>query len=191
MTPVMYSDISGYFPDYLIDIPLFILGVMDFIDDPSWSKAGWLALDLVLALLPVIPALSSTRHLNKVDDGLDAIKAVNAVNNFTDAGGVIRRANQADFTADAWKTINGMDNVNDFTKSSMTAGREVHKGFMMGPGKEFFASGVGRMDYFDEAAGIIFELKPFNPDGVRTGIRQLNRYNDLLGGSYKMVLILY
>ena len=190
ITSVMYTDISGYFWDYLFDAVFIVIGIIDFIKDPTWAKAGLLVLDISLTLLPFIPAVSSARHLNKVDDGIDAIKSIAAVDDFVDAGGVIRRANQADFTVDAWKTVNGLDNMNDFTKSSMTAGRKIHKGFMVRNGKEFIIP-RGRLDFFDETAGIIYELKPYNMNGVRSGIKQLNRYNDLLGGSKKLILILY
>lgn len=192
MTPVMMVDPSGYFADYIIDIPFIAYGIWDIIQDPSWSKAGWLALDVVLAVLPFIPVLSAGRHLGKVDNGLDAIKSIKAADKFTDAGGLIRRANQVDFTSDAWKTINGLDNVGDFTRSTSRTGTRIHSGFMNGGRMIDFGN---RVDGIDDARKIIFELKPCNPRGVRQGIKQLYRYQNAVfnktGDVYRMVLVVY
>ena len=51
--------------------------------------------------------------------------------------------------------------------------------------------GKNRLDFLDDVNKIIYELKPFNPNGVRTGIRQLQRYNNALGGGYSLILELY
>lgn len=82
ITPVMYTDPTGYFADYLLDIPLLILGIIDLIKNPSWAKAGWFTLDLLLSVLPFVPVLSGGRHINKLDDGLDAIRSLNTVDDF-------------------------------------------------------------------------------------------------------------
>lgn len=38
---------------------------------------------------------------------------------------------------------------------------------------------------------LYMELKPNNPRGIRDGIRQLQRYNEALGGGYTLFLELY
>ena len=48
-----------------------------------------------------------------------------------------------------------------------------------------------RIDYLDIDNKVIYELKPFNPRSVKQGIRQLEKYNQKLGGGYKMVLEVY
>ena len=48
-----------------------------------------------------------------------------------------------------------------------------------------------RPDYVDFDTKTIYELKPMNPRGIRSGIKQLHKYNAALGGGYKMILELY
>ena len=47
------------------------------------------------------------------------------------------------------------------------------------------------LDFLDEVNNIIYELKPANPHGLRDGIKQLQRYNNALGGGFSMVLEIY
>ena len=64
--PINRYDPSGHFWDYVLDAAFIGIGIHDFVKDPSWSKGLWLAADIVLAVLPFIPAISGIRHLNKV-----------------------------------------------------------------------------------------------------------------------------
>ena len=82
--PIIYHDQSGKFWDYVFDAVFIGIGISDFADDPSWSKGLFLAADIVLAIIPVIPAISSVRHINKFDNIIDATKALNKIDNVTD-----------------------------------------------------------------------------------------------------------
>lgn len=57
-------------------------------------------------------------------------------------------------------------------------------------GKNYICNGI-RPNYVDFDNKIIYELKPMNPLGVKSGIRQLQRYNKALGGGFAMRLELY
>ena len=48
-----------------------------------------------------------------------------------------------------------------------------------------------RPDFVDTASNIIFELKPNNPRAIKAGIKQLKKYNEVMGGGYRLVLELY
>ena len=48
-----------------------------------------------------------------------------------------------------------------------------------------------RPDYIDFNTRTIYELKPMNPASVKSGIRQLQKYNKALGGGFNLVLELY
>lgn len=48
-----------------------------------------------------------------------------------------------------------------------------------------------RPDYIDFDNNIFYEWKPMNPRGVRSGIRQLQRYNKAFGGGFTLRLELY
>ena len=90
--PVNRYDVNGNFWDYVLDAVFIVAGLYDFIKDPSWSKAGWLALDIGLAVLPFIPAISSARHLGKVDNVIDAASTLNKIDNVGDVASGFRYA---------------------------------------------------------------------------------------------------
>ena len=58
-------------------------------------------------------------------------------------------------------------------------------------GKEYRRINGIRPDYIDFNTRTIYELKPMNPRGVRSGIRQLQKYNNALGGGFNLRLELY
>ena len=59
--PVKYSDPSGHTPWDVIDAIFFGISAYQFVTNPTWSNAGWLALDAV-SLLPVVPSVSWIRY---------------------------------------------------------------------------------------------------------------------------------
>lgn len=86
-----------------------------------------------------------------------------------------------------------------FTKSSLSLGREMHKGYKLaehapelGRFKEFTGIKGIRPDFVDFGTKTIYELKPFNPRGIQMGTQQLNKYKSLFeqnyGGTWKTVL---
>lgn len=85
----MHSDPTGYFWDYILDAVFIGIGIYDFIKNPSWGKAGWLLLDIVLAVVPFIPSFSSIRHLGKVDNIFDFSKLFRKVDNISDVGAAV------------------------------------------------------------------------------------------------------
>ena len=90
--PVNRYDVNGHFWDYVLDAVFIVAGTYDFINDPSWSKGLWLAADVVLAVLPFIPAISSARHLGKIDNVIDAASALNKIDNVGDVASGFRYA---------------------------------------------------------------------------------------------------
>lgn len=188
----MYADPSGCFWDYVLDFALLGYGISDFIKKPSWGKAGMLLLDVCLSILPFVPAISSARHLNKVDDLVDLTKMYGHIDNFADAGGIIRFANKADFADDGWDLVNSLNKVDGFTVSNTRIGTKIHKTFGGGGKLINFAN---RVDGIDDIGRIVFELKPYNVRSIRRGIKQLNRYQNVLydlgNGLYKMVFVVY
>ena len=82
--PINRYDPTGCFFDYILDAVLITLGVIDFVEDPSWEKGALLAVDIALAVVPFIPALSGARHLSKADDVVDAVKAADKVDDVVD-----------------------------------------------------------------------------------------------------------
>jgi RHS repeat-associated protein len=86
-----------------------------------------------------------------------------------------------------------------FTRSTAALGRSTHNMYQEMKGavkvggdvlKEFKVPG-GRIDVLDNATKTIYELKTNNPSEILKGLRQLDKYNQTLGGGYKTVLDLY
>ncbi len=93
--PVRNMDTKGEWVETALDVASVALSYRDFHNNPTWGNAGWLALDAVSALLPLVPAVGIIRHAGKIDEALDLVKGVEKT---TDAG----RA--ADKAIDAAKT---------------------------------------------------------------------------------------
>jgi hypothetical protein len=144
-------------------------------------------------VLPFVPAASSLRHIGKFDDLADLNKLYGHIDNFADAGGVIRKAQRSDFSKDGWRLAQNMDITDDgFTISNRLKGTNIHGKFMDG-GKTI--NRYNRVDGIDDTLKIIYELKPYNPRSIRQGIKQLKRYQNAAytecGEIYRMVLVLY
>ena len=70
-----YYDPSGYALETVLDIGFAIWSLIDFIKDPTWANAGWLALDVVALVAPFLPA--GCKVITKADDLLDVVGFVN------------------------------------------------------------------------------------------------------------------
>ena len=175
--PVMRKDIDGAFWDTFFDIVSLAVSVCEVIANPTdpWAWAG-LAGDVV----DLVPFVTGVGEVTR------AVKAANK------AGDVLTIQKAADFTDDAADIIKGLDRSSGFTKSTRSAGTQIHKGYKVGmPGKEYDKIKGIRIDYLDMDNKVIYELKPFNPRSVKQGVRQLEKYNQKLDGWYKMVLEVY
>ena len=138
-----------------------------------------------------------------VGDAVDLIPFVTGVGEmvkglrFVDkAGNTLEIAKATDFTKDAKKIVTSLDRSSGFTKSSRSAGRDIHKGYKYGKGfnakyKEYKGVKGIRPDYYNKRTKTIYELKPYNRRSARAGVRQLRRYNMKLGGRNRMRLEFY
>ena len=96
---------------------------------------------------------------------------------------------------------NAAKGMPQYTKSSLSLGREMHTAFKAGLAddivtfKEFTKIKGIRPDFVDFSTKTIYELKPFNPRQIQLGTKQLNNYKLLFeqryGGTWNTVLDLY
>lgn len=99
--PVNRFDPSGHFWDWILDILSIGWSLVDFIKNPTWANAGWLALDVILGVIPFVPAIGKgIKGLSKIDDVVDIGKGLNHL----------------DDVHDAIVIGNGMDRVKDVAK---------------------------------------------------------------------------
>ena len=109
----------------------------------------------------------------------------------------IQIAKAVDFTDKAADIVRSLDRSSGFTKSTASAGRQIHKGYkatqdFLAIGRKEYNEIKGiRPDYIDFSTKTIYELKPMNPRAAKSGIRQLKKYNKALGGGFKLRLELY
>lgn len=96
-----------------------------------------------------------------------------------------------DYAGVAFLPIRGIGLVDDaakagvqFTRSSLQIGQQMHKAYKadlvngVTRFKEYVFNSGRRADFIDLEKGIIYELKPNNPRGIREGYRQLQQYLD-------------
>ena len=182
--PINYADPSGHWVETVFD--LFSLGVsiVEVIINPydplNWAGLAGDALDLI----PFVTGVGETvRGVKVVAKGVDIAD---------DVYDTIKIMKVADLTDDAWDTVRGLDRAGDFTQSSMSAGRRIHKGYKFDlPGKEYGKIPGIRMDYFDKAGKHVYELKPYNIKSLKAGVSQLSRYRRTMGKGYTWILELY
>ena len=121
--PIMYYDPSGCFSiDTIVDIASVFWSAYDLIKNPSWKNAGWLALDIVFALVPaltsngIIHAASKLdevsyigQGMNRFDDLYDTVVLGNDINRVMDRAFDIG----ATFYSGYWP-LNALESLHDF-----------------------------------------------------------------------------
>jgi hypothetical protein len=87
--PIKNTDPDGQAVETVVDVVSVGLSAADLYNDPSWGNAGWLALDVVGAVVPFVPAVGAVRHAGKIGDligGADKVAdALKAGDKATDA----------------------------------------------------------------------------------------------------------
>ena len=179
--PIVRVDIEGNVWETVFDVISLGASVVEVAVNPTdpWAWAS-LAGDVV-DLIPFVSGVGEvTRAVKTVDKVKDTVQIAKAV----------------DFTEDAANIVKTLDRSSGFTKSTVSAGRKIHKGYkatdnFLSIGKEYSKITGIRPDYIDFATKTIYELKPMNPKSIKSGIRQLQKYNKYLGGGYLLRLELY
>jgi len=114
--PLTNVDPDGEFVETALDAASVGLSAYDFYEDPSWANAGWLALDVVCAVVPFVPAVGVVRHAGKIDDAVSAVKGVIAKSDDIAKAG----NNAVDITKAGRKATDAAETANDVKKSMET-----------------------------------------------------------------------
>lgn len=179
--PVIHKDSNGKAFETVFDVVSLGFSVAEVIANPydvsAWAGVIGDVVDLVPFVTGVGETIKGLRFLDKAGNTLEIAKAV-------------------DFTDDARDTIKALDKAGNLTKSTRVDGIKIHTGYKKGEGfsdvfKEYTGQPGIRPDYFDSSHHIIYELKPYNVRAARAGVRQLEKYNNLLGGGNVMRLEFY
>ena len=161
--PVVRVDHGGQFWETVFDVISLGASIVEVCINPTdpWAWAGLAgdAIDLIPFVTGVGEVTQAVKTIDKVTDTVQIAKAV-------------------DFTDDAADIVKTLDRSSGFTKSTASAGRKIHTGYkatdnFSSIGKEYRRINGIRPDYIDFNTRTIYELKPMNPRGVRSGIHQL------------------
>jgi len=179
--PIVRIDTSGTFWESILDVISLGASIVEVAVTPTdpWAWAGLVgdAVDLIPFVTGVGEVTRAVKTIDKVTDTVQIAKAV-------------------DFTDEAADIVKTLDRGSGFTKSTASAGQKIHQGYKATNnfpkiGKEFRGIKGIRPDYIDFNTKTIYELKPMNPRGIKSGIRQLQKYNKALGGGFNLRLELY
>ena len=179
--PVIRLDTTGTAFETVFDLLSLGVSFVEVVINPTdpwaWASLAGDAIDLIPIVTGVGEVTRAAKTVDKVADTVQIAKAV-------------------DFTDDAMDLVKTLDRSSGFTKSTASIGRKIHKGYKVGNGfnpkfKESRRISGVRPDYIDFDNKIIYELKPMNPQSIRSGIRQLQRYNKAFGGGFTLRLELY
>jgi len=83
--PINRYDPTGHAWDVILDIFSIGWSLYDFIKDPSWENFGWLALDVVFAVVPFLTGSSIMKAASKLDDVSDIGGYMNKFDNVYDS----------------------------------------------------------------------------------------------------------
>ena len=175
--PVACIDPDGDVAETVFDVISLGFSIAEVAANP-YDPAAWASLvGDTIDLVPFVTGVGETvRGLRFVDKA---------------GGNIIEIATATDFYHDVSQSFKKLNYVDGFTKSSATTGTKIHKEYkrhLKGQGKEHVV-GKYRIDCVD--GDTIYELKPFNPKAARAGVRQLEKYNNALGGGFIMRLEFY
>ena len=189
--PIMYADPSGHWIETVFD--LFSLGasVVEVVINPAnpWAWAGLVgdAVDLLPFVSGVGEGIRATKMVKYTDDVIDAsydtikfVKAADMVDDFSDGGTMLRR-------------VGNIDDYRTLTKTTHVDGTNLHTLFM--DNGDIIVDSITqrkyRYDGINKLTKSLYELKPYNLHSARRGVKQIIKYNDILGGGYKMIIVLY
>jgi len=177
--PVVNADPTGAAVETVFDLLSLGFSIAEVAANPydvtAWIGLAGDAIDLIPFVTGVGETVRGLRFVDKVGNTFEIADAV-------------------DFTEDSLKAMGKLTRKDVFTVSEKKLGRIIHDGYKKGIGflldeKEYRKVNGIRPDYYDGKT--IFELKPFNPRSAKAGVRQLEKYNRLLGGSNVMRLEFY
>jgi hypothetical protein len=110
--PLKYIDPTGHFWDWFIDWASIAFDAIEFWNNPSWANGGYLLGDLILGIVPFIPA-GIGPLVKGVTKGTEIVKGVDKVIEGAKIAGEWVKANESmsDFARAYQKYITGTDKI--------------------------------------------------------------------------------
>ncbi|MCL2049744.1 MAG: DUF6531 domain-containing protein [Defluviitaleaceae bacterium] len=123
--PIMYNDPSGLFIGTALDVASVAWSTSALIRKPSWANAGYLALDVVGATLPFVPAIGTMIRAKRASKALKVAGIVRVVDTATDVTRVARAARVARVTGRVTANAADVNRVVRATDRAATVNRAV------------------------------------------------------------------
>ncbi len=176
------------------------------------SEVNNIDITATLQDVPTGKTSTGTQVLDGVQTGLDVVGLVPGVGEIADGINALIYTARGDYVNAGlstaamipfvgWAATGGklIAKTTKFTKSNMKLGQEMHKLYKvaehapeLGRFKEYAKIKGIRPDFVDFNTKTIFELKPFNPRGIKSGNKQLEKYKSIFentfGGEWNTVL---
>ena len=118
--PIMYSDPSGHFWDYVFDAVFIGWGISDLINGgyKDWKNWVTLGVDILFAVLPFVPTGTGQviKVGNKIDNAVDVVSAINKVDNINDITNLTIIGRSMDRVRDVAVGIGRVDDIYDMWK---------------------------------------------------------------------------
>jgi RHS repeat-associated protein len=168
--PLRNVDPNGKVVETVIDVASVGMSAVDLYNDPSWANAGWLALDVVSAAIPFVPAVGAVRHAAKLGG---VVKAIGLTGDASKTAKKIQTvANEAETVVGGAGHVAGSKKHTAFAKGVNDLnqpGLKVEQSFKAGGKAKYGTKGSTRIDAVQyDASG-----KPTTAYDLKTGNAKL------------------
>lgn len=144
--PLRNVDREGEWVETALDVVSFGMSARDFWKSPSWSNAGWVALDLVSVALPLVPAVGIAQHAGKIDDAVDLARRVDeAADKAVDAARTTEQTTEAVEAGKATGKVTG-DDLKAARKDFSTVKSDFWKNEASTNGSKYSPDNISRME---------------------------------------------
>ena len=87
--PISNTDSTGCLLDFILDMIFLVWGIVEFVLNPTWENAGWLALDLAFAIVPFATGSGIIKAGTKISKMADLAATANKLDKLKDGGKAI------------------------------------------------------------------------------------------------------
>ncbi len=130
ITPVMFTDSTGYWIDTVLDIGFLIWSIVDVWNDPTnWKNWAALGVDLLFMAIPFVTggAGQIIKAGNRIDDAVDVVNLINKVDNVNDLRKATIIGRDMDRVKDVASLLNKSDDVYDAWKGYNKGAKGIGK----------------------------------------------------------------
>ena len=172
--PVMFKDVIGTIADTALDVAFIAGDIASIIANPT-NVVGYAELAADLVGLAVPGLTGGGKIVRAVMNSSDALKASKVADQIVDSQKAIKATRELGQARH--KVYNPINRVVTSAKDAIV--------------NRAIKNTKYRPDAVDFTNRIIYELKPYNKRSYKKALRQTNRYANILGGDWRIVIDMY